>query len=134
MKISDFIKVKGKERMEEIIAVPFRDVINIAVVDDINRFVRFQLERHGASEELIKEILPERLTDGLCIDIEDEEGINMLAMIIDYKADFSVLIHEVEHIVFLLLSRKNFKHSGKTDELYAYYQQWFFAEFLRKMS
>ena len=133
MKVKDFVNIKGEERVEVIVAVPFMDMVNICVCNDIKKFAEKELKDLNASDQLIKDIIPEDPGYGLSIEINDE-GIHIMMVLVELEADISTLVHETVHITHYILEPRGLSHNSFTDELYAYYQQWFFAEFLRKMS
>ena len=131
LKLESF--VENKEKLSTIIINPFGDTVNIAISHNIRKLIKSELKEQGASDELINDVLPDKNTDGVSISI-DEEGIRMFFVAIALDADLSVLIHESLHIISNVLCMKGIYFSKQTEEIYAYFQQWFFDEFINEMS
>ncbi len=131
LKLESF--VENKEKLSTIIINPFGDKVNIAISHNIRKLIKSELKEQGASDELINDVLPDKNTDGVSISI-DEEGIRMFFVAIALDADLSVLIHESLHIISNVLCMKGIYFSKQTEEIYAYFQQWFFDEFINEMS
>jgi len=118
----------AKEKtIEEVFVISghiFQDVISIIFTSNINDSITWQCKH--------KKISPAKF-------IADKDKINAIVCYVDdgdlqetwvlfdiNKINTGIIVHEVTHVVHDILSKRDIKLSHKTEEVFAYTNEWFF--------
>ena len=101
----------------------FAEAVNVVFTDNINESIKLQSEYHKIDP---KPYLTSPNTSGVVCHVYEQDYRATWVLFDINKVDEGVIVHEVIHIVFNILTIREINHVLETDEVFAYTTQWFF--------